>query len=346
MKFPRKFFAAAFLPLFLLGAARAQISYAGGTYSQDFNTLPASGTFALSGPGPIALDTAPISATGLAGWSLAKNTGSGTNALFLVGSGTATNGSAYSFGATSAADRALGSLGSGSMASRFGVVFTNNTGATISQFTLNYTGEQWRHGGATTPNKLTFSYSVGGASITTGTFTNVTALDFTAPIITATASALDGNALANRSFPSATVTGLTWLPGQTLVLRWTDVDDAGSDDGLAVDDLTFTTPTGVGGAKPAVSATTPAAGAVNVSPATNVVVDFNMPVTVTGAWFTLTGSTSGAHPATVTGGPTSYTLAPSPFFAEGETVTLGVLASQVTDAATGTKQPEADFTAT
>lgn len=344
MKNPRRFLAWILAPLLVLGAARAQVPYTGGTYVQDFNTLPASGTFTLTGAGPIALDTAPVGAAGLAGWSLAKNTGSGTNVLFFVGTGSSTTGGAYSFGAAAAPDRALGSLASGTMASRFGLVLTNSTGATISQFTLGYTGEQWRHGGATTPNKLTFSYSVGGTSISAGTFTAAAALDFTGLSTSTTAGALDGNAPANRAPISSTITGLNWGPGQTLVLRWVDVDDAGSDDGLAIDDLTFTTPTGPGGAVPAVNTTTPADGAVNLSPATTIVVNFNLPVSVTGSWFTLTGSISGPHTAAVAGGPATYTLTPSPVFAEGETVTLTVLASQVTDAATNTKHPAADFT--
>ncbi|MBI2517080.1 MAG: ExeM/NucH family extracellular endonuclease [Opitutae bacterium] len=335
-----------FCALMVPAMALAQISYTGGNYTQNFNTLPASGTFTLSGPGPIALDAAPISAAGLGGWSLAKNTGSGANALFFVGTGSSTTGGAYSFGAASASDRALGSLGSGSMASRFGMVLTNDTGAIISQFTLTYTGEQWRHGGAATPNKLTFSYSVGGASISSGTFTAAPTLDFTGLLTTPTGGALDGNALANSSLISATITGLAWAPGQTLVLRWTDVDDTGSDDGLAIDELTFTTPVGVGGAQPAVISTTPASSAVNVSPATNVVINFNLPVTVSGDWFALTGAASGPHAATVTGGPTSFTLTPAAPFAEGETVTLKVFAAQVTDAATGAKHPDADYTGT
>ena len=340
----RKFFVLLSL-LLVTSSASAQIAYTGGSYTQDFNTLPSSGTFTLSGAGPIALNAAPINASGLAGWSLAKNTGSGANALFNVGNGGSTTGSTYSFGANGSGERALGSLGSGTMASRFGVVLVNDTGATVSQFTVSFTGEQWRRGSAAA-NVLTFAHSVGGSSITTGTFTTVAGLSLTAPVTAGASLALDGNALANRAFVTATVTGINWTAGQTLVLRWADVDDTGSDDGLAIDDFTFSTPTGVGGAKPAVAATTPAAGAVGISPVTNLTINFNMPVIAAGNWATLTGSASGPHTATITGGPTSYTLTPAPAFAEGETVTVTVLASQITDAATGTKQPDADFTFT
>lgn len=68
-------------------AALAQISYTGGNYTQNFDTLPSTGAFILSGAGPIALDAAPINATGLGNWSLAKINGTGANALFNVGTG-------------------------------------------------------------------------------------------------------------------------------------------------------------------------------------------------------------------------------------------------------------------
>src|ERR1700712_1070831 len=194
--------------LFLQVVAQAQILYSGGSYTQNFDTLPAAGTFTLSGAGPIALDAAPLNATGLSGWSLAKYSGTGANATFLVGTGSANNGAAFSFGAAGSTDRALGSVSSGSVISRFGVSFVNTTGTTISQFTLSYTGEQWRHAGAATANKLNFSYAVGATDINTGTFTNATALDFTGLITTTTTSALDGNASANRAAVTATITGL------------------------------------------------------------------------------------------------------------------------------------------
>lgn len=348
----KKFFVLLSVLLLSAATATAQITYTGGTYTQDFNTLPSSGTFTFAGTGPFALNTAPVNATGLAGWSFAKVNGSGANALFFFGTGSSNTGGTYSFGAAAASERALGTLLSGTVGSAMGVTFVNNTGATISEFTVTYTGEQWRYGGTVGTDRLIFEYAVGGSSLTSGTFTAATALDFSSPIrgtgtaAGGTAGALNGNALANTAYLSATVTGLNWTAGQTLVLRWSDFNVAGSDDGLAVDDFSFTTPTGSGGAKPAVIATVPANGAVNLSPATGLTVNFNMPVTATGAWATITGSISGPHLATISGGPTSYTVTPTPAFAEGEIVTVTVLASQITDAATGTKQPDADYTFT
>ncbi|MEO6001661.1 MAG: ExeM/NucH family extracellular endonuclease [Opitutus sp.] len=97
---------------------------------------------------------------------------------------------------------------------------------------------------------------------------------------------------------------------------------------------------------PAITGTTPAAGAVGIAEGSSVTVTFNQPVTVTGNWFTLTGSLSGAHTATVTGGATSYILTPDTPFTEGETITLVVLADHVVDAKSGTLALGSDYTAT
>jgi predicted extracellular nuclease len=324
-----------------------QLSYTGGSYIQNFDTLPASGTFTLGSNGPLNFTDAPISASGLGGWSLANYGGTGTVALFRVDAGAGTSGSVYSYGTGTATERALGSLSSGSTISRFGTSFVNNTGLPITQITLSYTGEQWRFGGPSnhSVNTLKFEYAMGATSINTGTFTAASSLDFVEPVSTgASAVSLDGNQAANRVAVSSTITGLNWGPGETLVLRWSDVNDSGNDDGLAIDDLTFSTPVTPDAIIPSVAWPAPGNNSVNVAVTSAVSVTFNEAVNVTGSWFSLVGSLSGAHTATVTGGPTSYTLQPDVPFAEGETVTLTISAAQVTDAATGAKHPGSDYT--
>ena len=334
-----------------LGAVSAggTVTYAGGTYAQNFDTLPATGTFTLTGVGPVivALNAAPISATDLTGWTFSKYGGTGTTTapLFSVNNGASNSGSMFSYGATSATDRALGTLASGSTISRFGVTLVNSTGQTITQFTLGYTGEQWRNGGNTTAQVLPFSYSVGASDINTGTFIDTPVLDFTSPVATATAAALDGNVAANRTvIAPVTITGLTWAPGQTLVLRWTDLNDAGNDHGLAIDDLTFATPVSTVPVTPVVTSTSPAASATNISGNSPITVTFNTPVTITGSWFTIVSAFHGAVAATVTGGPTTFTLTPPVNFPDNDTVTVSVLAAQIVDAGSGTLRPAANTT--
>ena len=84
-------------------------------------------------------------------------------------------------------------------------------------------------------------------------------------------------------------------------------------------------------AAPTVQSTTPADNAVNQNTDTNIGITFSEPVNVTGSWFTISCSVSGAHTAAVTGGPTTYTLNPNVDFTQGETCTVTVVAAQVTD---------------
>ena len=98
----------------------------------------------------------------LAGISLRSGTGAAADGSYVVGTGSSNAGGAYSFGAASSIDRALGSLGSGTVTPiQYGAQFTNNTGSVITSLTISYTGEMWRRGTATATagEGLTFAYS-------------------------------------------------------------------------------------------------------------------------------------------------------------------------------------------
>jgi uncharacterized protein len=84
-------------------------------------------------------------------------------------------------------------------------------------------------------------------------------------------------------------------------------------------------------AAPSVVSTIPTDGASSVPLDSNVLITFTEGVNVSNSWFTLSCSLSGGHPATVSGGPTVFTLDPNANFSDGDVCTLTVLASQVTD---------------
>ena len=86
-----------------------------------------------------------------------------------------------------------------------------------------------------------------------------------------------------------------------------------------------------GDTAPAVTATTPANNASDVPVNSNVTITFSEPVNVTGAWYTISCADTGAHTATASGGPTTFTLDPDADFGLGETCTVTLVASQVTD---------------
>ncbi|BAY79402.1 hypothetical protein NIES25_58870 (plasmid) [Nostoc linckia NIES-25] len=194
-----------------------------GTYSQNFNSLLSSGT-SISW-----VDDSTIS-----GWYT-------TRTSYNPGTGTNNTGGLYSFGNT-AADRALGSVASGTTGTiYYGLRLQNNTGSSITQLQVGYTGEQWRNGGNTSPQQLKFSYQTGSTltSLTTGTWTPVTSLNFTSPIATTTTAALNGNQSANRVvITPLTITLATPIAnGEEIILRWEDTDDSNNDHGLAIDDV-------------------------------------------------------------------------------------------------------------
>jgi predicted extracellular nuclease len=110
-------------------------------------------------------------------------------------------------------------------------------------------------------------------------------------------------------------------------------DPAAEWDGFATD--TFgglgTHDVNPGDAAPSVAGTTPASGAANVELDSDLTVVFSEPVDVTGDWFTLVCDTSGSHTASVSGGPTTFTLDPDAPFALEESCTLTVVAAEVAD---------------
>jgi hypothetical protein len=81
---------------------------------------------------------------------------------------------------------------------------------------------------------------------------------------------------------------------------------------------------------PQVSSTSPADAASDVPLASDLSITFDEPVDVGASWVGISCADSGAHAASVTGGPTTFTLDPDASFAPGERCTVTVTASQVT----------------
>ena len=212
-----------------LGApALAQtIPVTGGAYTQDFNTLSNTAGSTTNSALPI-------------GWLLNETGGSARdNEQYAVDTGASNTGDTFSYGAAGNSERALGSVRSGTLIASYGACFTNSTGATLTTFDAAYTGEEWRLGTAARADRLDFQYSLDATSLTTGTWVDVDALDFSTPN-TVTVGAKDGNATGNRTTLGATIGGLSISSGAVFCLRWNDFDGSGSDDGLAIDDFSLT----------------------------------------------------------------------------------------------------------
>lgn len=208
--------------LFAVSRANAAFIYSGGSYLQDFNSLPNAG-------GPFSWNNDST----IAGWFSSE-------AAYSIDNGSLTGANQYSYGSTGSSDRALGSLTTNSNPQiQFALQMQNATGQTITQFTLTFTGEQWRGGGQARQNFLDFDYRTDASSgINAAAGTTVSELRVGS---LQTLGTLDGNLAANRTTLNQTVTGFTWNAGEYLTLRWTDNKLAGANHGLAIDDLTFAT---------------------------------------------------------------------------------------------------------
>lgn len=295
-------------------AGTVSLTVLSSAYTQDFNTLALSGT----------------SSTVPTGWEFAE-TGTNNNSTYTAGTGSGNAGDTYSFGAASASERSFGGLLSGSLVPTVGAQFTNNTGGTITSLAIAYTGEMWRAGvtNRNAADRMDFQLSTNATSLATGTWVDYDSLDFSSPNIITTLGAQDGNSAGNRTALSFTITGLGITNGASFWIRWTDFNISGSDDGLSVDDFSLI-PYDADTA-PSVASTTPANGAIAVAPAANITIDFNEAVNVSGSWFDITCTTSGAHTAAVSNGPTSFVLDPDTDFGNPDSCTLTVYGANVTD---------------
>jgi hypothetical protein len=212
-----------FLFVWIGASVNAQFSLTTLSYAQDFNALANAGT----------------SSTVPSGW-IFQESGSAANTVYTAGTGSLNTGDTYSYGSTSAADRALGGLRSGSLTPQFGFFLINNTGSVVDALSIQYTGEQWRLGATGRADRLDCQYSTNAISLTTGVWIDVDPLDFTAPVTAGTVGALDGNLAANKTAKSSFLAGLSIPPGGTFFIRWNDLEAAGADDGLGIDDFTIT----------------------------------------------------------------------------------------------------------
>jgi endonuclease I len=245
-----------------LQAQSVSITATGTAFTQDFNTLASTGT-------TNAITTLPN------GWTFTE-TGTGFNTTYAADNGAANGGNTYSYGSTGSTERALGTLLSGSVTSTIGVQFTNNTGVTITSLTISYTGEQWRLGTAARVDRLDFQYSTTATALTTGTYTDQDNLDFVAPVTAGTLGAFDGNAAANRTAITNTITGLSIPNGGTIWLRWSDLNASSADDGLAVDDFSITASGGGADVTPPTYTTlVPTDNATNVTPTAPLQINFS-----------------------------------------------------------------------
>jgi endonuclease I len=211
------------------------------------------------------------------------------------------------------ADAVVAFQGSGTADAPYLLITLNATGQSNIRVRYNLRDIDDSADNSTQPVAL--HYRVG----TTGAFTNIASAFV--------ADASTGPSLATLVTP-VDITLPAAANNQPVVqLRIMTANALNTDELIGIDDIQIGTAADV---PPTVASTNPMAGAT-VAANANLSVNFSEAVTVTGNWFTINCATSGAHTATVTGGPQNYTLDPSPDFAFGESCTLTVVAANVVD---------------
>ncbi|MFN6038497.1 MAG: choice-of-anchor I family protein [Bacteroidota bacterium] len=171
-----------------------------------------------------------------AGW-LFNETGTNANTTYAADNGSITSGNTYSYGTTSANERALGELTSGSLVSSFGTSFINNTDSAIVKIRLSFFAELWRKGAAGLKDSAVFQYSTDATSLTNGTWTTFNKLSLISANLSAPVGPSDGNLALNRLFIKDSIMGISVAPGSSIWIRWSGVNITGNDDGIAIDDL-------------------------------------------------------------------------------------------------------------
>jgi DNA/RNA endonuclease G (NUC1) len=263
--------------------------------------------------------------SGLNGGTLTQGNNNGTTTLL-------TNASASSVyvGAT-------GNFNAGA-AARTGALNTASGGSAYFEFTLTpSSGKQLS----------VTSFNFGSRSTTTGpqAYSVFTSVDnYSTPIAT-------GNFTNNSTWAlkTNTISNFTSATGTAVTFRLFGHSGTGSASANTanwrIDDLTLAV--GLADAPPtppAVSSRSPASGATSVAATTPITLTFNQPVTVSDSWFAVSSAFAGPLSATVTGGPTTFTLTTPSSFTPGDTITVTTFASKIRDQATGLLSPAADET--
>ena len=194
-----------------------------GTYTQNFDSLQNSGSTG---------NTLPY------GWYFSEG-GDNKDSTYGINNGSTNAGNTYSYGTTGSTDRALGCLRSGALVPTIGAKLYNNTGFTITQIPITYTGEMWRLGQTGRNDTLQFQYSTDATSLNDGNWISVQELNFITPDNTGSAGARDGNNSQYRTTISYTITGLNIPNGSYFWIKWVDINTSGADDGLAIDDFSI-----------------------------------------------------------------------------------------------------------
>jgi hypothetical protein len=215
-------------------------------YTQNFDGL-GTATIAAAIPGAVgeAANLGAITSSSLNGWYAAKVAGNTSAASLSADTGSSNSGGLYNYGASASGERALGML-AGTNVMGIGALIKNDSAEALTGLKFSFTAEFWRNS-TQAVNTLVFEYGkVDGSTITTSNFMDPALspsvfppMDILGPDFVSTNVALNGNDPANQRTATDVVVPVSLAPGETAFIRWKDVNDAGSDAGLAIDNLSI-----------------------------------------------------------------------------------------------------------
>ena len=210
-------------------------------YTQNFDTLATVGT-----------NVTWANDSTLPGWSLFRQPAPGTAiTTYSAGSGGTWYPSFFSFGSIGSGERALGAIGgstayfgnpgSGAVAGWIAVGLINLSGSTFNSLSVRYDGEQWRHGGAATPQTMVMEWGIGSSFSTVSSWSAPgSAFNFTSPVYGSGGYGVNGNSAGLVAGIGGTIGSATWNNGDTLWIRWGENNYSFNSDGLAIDNFQFT----------------------------------------------------------------------------------------------------------
>ncbi len=219
--------------------AAISIDDASAVYSQNFNSLGVNSSSSAS-------QIPWINDSTLMGWSLFNSLGQ-TPTTYRAEIGNQDIGSFSSYGLGNSSERALGGIAAGNayfgspavgaVAGWIAVAFLNNTGGALDSITLTYAGEQWRFSSAPAQ---TMALEIG----TGRSFASVAnwmapgaGFDFRSPRFGNVGLGGINGSTDGRVSGLGGTQAVQWGAGETLWMRWSLVNSAGSRHGLAIDDL-------------------------------------------------------------------------------------------------------------
>src|SRR5205085_7223315 len=140
----------------------------------------------------------------------------------------------------------------------------------------------------------------------------------------------------------STLQTLTDTSGYNATMNGTLASLASAPTNTAFRGVAFAPTSGVVDAAPSVVSTTPGNGATNIAVNADITTTFSEPVNVTGSWFHINCTSSGAHTAVGSGGPNTFTINPDSDFTLGDVCTVTIDHLLVSDKETNDEPVQMD----